>query len=328
MDSDNSQPPPPYYSLYPTQHNGRGSSQDVDDVLAGFGTQVPTISERPDTSANAISFDQDEILISKDSTGRQHYNSVERIAPPSPYTYLEFHKGDHGSTDSDQLAERFDRLCLGDRSVYTSSSLNDNDWYEYCSYTMRPYGQDNLPDVTEPSSQYGARMPTVSKRIDFGASRKDAYMPITHDRRNTGSRRYKSDSEHVPPGRQTDKQDRKGQQCSADEDQSAESMSRVGLKHHSASKSNSPESDDQRAYCRHPSCLDANGNPTKSFSRKADVARHTRSAHERRYIDCLRRNYVRKGDQRFTRSDHLQEHLRQFRIEKIPKSRKDVERVL
>lgn len=57
----------------------------------------------------------------------------------------------------------------------------------------------------------------------------------------------------------------------------------------------------------------------KYFSRKADVARHVRSAHEGRYIDCPRKNCVRKGDLGFTRNDHLVEHRRQFHMENIPK---------
>ena len=44
-----------------------------------------------------------------------------------------------------------------------------------------------------------------------------------------------------------------------------------------------------------------------------------RSAHERRYIDCPFKRCVRKGDQGFTRNDHLVEHRRQFHMERIPK---------
>lgn len=109
---------------------------------------------------------------------------------------------------------------------------------------------------------------------------------------------------------------------STEEDQLVQSMSRVSLQDRPAAMSCYSDSDDQRAYCSHPSCLDANGRPLKSFARNADVLRHMRSVHERRYIDCPRKNCVRKGDQGFTRIGHLIEHRRQFHMEDIDKKGK------
>ena len=62
----------------------------------------------------------------------------------------------------------------------------------------------------------------------------------------------------------------------------------------------------------HRDCLDANGRPTRSFTRKADVARHYKSNHEKQYIDCPRSRCNRKGSNGFTRMDHLKEHLRGY----------------
>lgn len=74
-----------------------------------------------------------------------------------------------------------------------------------------------------------------------------------------------------------------------------------------------------RPYCTHADCLDANGQPMRSFSRKADVSRHHRSQHEPQYIDCPYARCSRKGDNGFTRNDHLIEHQRQYHAKDIPK---------
>ena len=66
-------------------------------------------------------------------------------------------------------------------------------------------------------------------------------------------------------------------------------------------------------------CLYAEGNSTKPFAHKADVGWRIRIAHERRYIDCSRKNCIRKGDQGFTRNDHLRKHRKQFHLEAMPK---------
>ena len=316
--SDDSQPPP-YSSLYPTQHVGRGSSHDVTALVSQYDAEAPTISERPDTSANVISFDQDEVLSSEENTGKQHHSSVQPNGPPSAHRYFEFGVEDHASTDSDQLAETFERLSFGDRSAHTSNSFYVFEQYEYCPYTTWPYEQDDLPAFAESSLRYGAR--AASERAETGASLKDTYtsMPIPHDRRNERRRRYKLDNSFVPPGLRPEQKDLKGRQCSGNEDQLAESMGRVGLNDRYAYSVDPSEPDNRRAYCIHPSCLNANGRKTTSYFRKADLARHVRSAHERQYIDCPKRNCVRKGDQGFTRNDHLMEHRRQFHMEKLPK---------
>ena len=75
----------------------------------------------------------------------------------------------------------------------------------------------------------------------------------------------------------------------------------------------------KQQYCPHPDCLDANGRPTRYFSRKADVARHHISTHEKQFIDCPRPRCNRKGENGFTRMDHLKEHQYGYHGEPIPK---------
>lgn len=81
----------------------------------------------------------------------------------------------------------------------------------------------------------------------------------------------------------------------------------------------SPAAVNMKPHCPHPDCRDASGNPRKYFSRKADVARHDRSHHNRSFMDCPRHRCSRKGESGFTRRDHLQEHLRQYHSMNIPK---------
>jgi hypothetical protein len=73
----------------------------------------------------------------------------------------------------------------------------------------------------------------------------------------------------------------------------------------------------------HPDCLDSHGQPIKQFTRKADLGRHYKTIHEKRFIDCPRRNCSRKGTNGFTREDHRVEHLRGYHGEVIPKRQKD-----
>jgi len=70
-------------------------------------------------------------------------------------------------------------------------------------------------------------------------------------------------------------------------------------------------------YCWHKDCLDPSGRPTRQFSRKADVARHHKSTHDKQFIDCPRRNCNRKGEHGFTRVDHQIEHLRGYHGEEL-----------
>jgi hypothetical protein len=72
-------------------------------------------------------------------------------------------------------------------------------------------------------------------------------------------------------------------------------------------------------YCMHPDCFDANGRPTKAFSRKVDVVRHHKTNHENTRIDCPRPKCIRKGQNGFTRMDHLREHQRGYHGDHIPK---------
>lgn len=69
-----------------------------------------------------------------------------------------------------------------------------------------------------------------------------------------------------------------------------------------------------RYICVHPGC-------ESSFSRPADLSRHQVSVHFRDgvMLDCPRPRCARKGDQGFSRQDHLIEHLRQFHCMKLAK---------
>ena len=68
-------------------------------------------------------------------------------------------------------------------------------------------------------------------------------------------------------------------------------------------------------YCMHTDCLDLNGRPIRRFTRKADVARHHKSVHDKQYFDCPKRNCSRKGINGFMRQDHLVEHLRGYHFD-------------
>jgi hypothetical protein len=65
--------------------------------------------------------------------------------------------------------------------------------------------------------------------------------------------------------------------------------------------------------------MDSQGRPTKQFTRKADVARHYNSTHERPYIDCPKANCSRKMTNGFRRIDHLIEHLHAYHGLSTPK---------
>ena len=74
-----------------------------------------------------------------------------------------------------------------------------------------------------------------------------------------------------------------------------------------------------KPHCAHDDCKGPDGQPTRFFSRKADVNRHMKSQHEPKYIDCPKNRCLRKGQSGFTRNDHLLEHLRQYHNETIEK---------
>lgn len=64
--------------------------------------------------------------------------------------------------------------------------------------------------------------------------------------------------------------------------------------------------DSKRVPCEWPGC-------NATFSRKADVNRHMTCTHQRiEYIDCPIKNCARKGENGFTRKDHLLEHKRGY----------------
>ncbi len=75
---------------------------------------------------------------------------------------------------------------------------------------------------------------------------------------------------------------------------------------------------DERVCCLHRQCQDENGQKI-FFSRKADANIHVKAQHEITYIDCPKSKCERKGEDGFTRRDHLREHLRGFHMENLPK---------
>ncbi|RMZ89974.1 hypothetical protein DV736_g2807, partial [Chaetothyriales sp. CBS 134916] len=85
------------------------------------------------------------------------------------------------------------------------------------------------------------------------------------------------------------------------------------------SRTSSTSSVAKKHYCQHQDCLDAKGQPTKCFSRPADVQRHLKSQHQPPSIDCPKPRCGRKGENGFTRDDHCKEHLRQYHRDAIPK---------
>ena len=74
-------------------------------------------------------------------------------------------------------------------------------------------------------------------------------------------------------------------------------------------------------YCYYPDCLDADGRPRRKepYSRKADLKRHVESTHEKKFLDCPFQRCERRGENGFTRKDHLTEHLRGYHREAMPK---------
>ncbi|KAI9863075.1 MAG: hypothetical protein M1813_003895 [Trichoglossum hirsutum] len=56
-------------------------------------------------------------------------------------------------------------------------------------------------------------------------------------------------------------------------------------------------------------------------SRKADLERHYNTHHgpQPERLDCPKRKCARKGENGFTRKDHLGEHMRNFHMEKLPR---------
>lgn len=63
------------------------------------------------------------------------------------------------------------------------------------------------------------------------------------------------------------------------------------------------------------------GGCESNFSRSADLNRHYTTVHfpDPARLDCPKPRCSRKGDQGFTRQDHLTEHLRQYHGDQLPK---------
>lgn len=80
----------------------------------------------------------------------------------------------------------------------------------------------------------------------------------------------------------------------------------------------SDSADPKRKWaCREEECVER-----KPFKRHADLMRHMTTVHHKdgmEKFDCPRRGCPRKGDNGFTRNDHLREHLRNFHLQDIPK---------
>jgi hypothetical protein len=110
---------------------------------------------------------------------------------------------------------------------------------------------------------------------------------------------------------------------STDNSVSSATVARHKTRHHStdtqAQQSSPPPSNGQRIFCTHHSCLDSTGASKHSFTRKADLTRHTKSAHEPTYMDCPWPKCERKGANGFTRIDHLKEHRRGYHMEDLEK---------
>jgi hypothetical protein len=82
--------------------------------------------------------------------------------------------------------------------------------------------------------------------------------------------------------------------------------------------SSTPKLGRERHFCDHSDCVDRHGQRS-SFSRRADLTRHTQSMHNSPPFDCPWRKCERKGDRGFPSLDHLIEHRRGYHHESIPK---------
>jgi hypothetical protein len=82
--------------------------------------------------------------------------------------------------------------------------------------------------------------------------------------------------------------------------------------------SSTPKLGRDRHFCDRSDCVDRNGQRS-SFSRRADLSRHTQAMHNSQLLDCPFRQCERKGDRGFPRLDHLIEHRRGYHHEHIPK---------
>ncbi|OMP82851.1 hypothetical protein BK809_0001041 [Diplodia seriata] len=83
-----------------------------------------------------------------------------------------------------------------------------------------------------------------------------------------------------------------------------------------AETNNDPE---RKWTCKQAECAERRG-----FKRHADLLRHMSTVHhrgDREKFDCPKRTCPRKGENGFTRKDHLTEHLRNFHLQRIPKRR-------
>ncbi|OJD34618.1 c2h2 finger domain [Diplodia corticola] len=84
----------------------------------------------------------------------------------------------------------------------------------------------------------------------------------------------------------------------------------------SPNTANDPE---RKWKCKQSECAERKG-----FKRHTDLVRHMSTVHHREdqgKFDCVQRTCPRKGENGFTRKDHLTEHLRNFHLRSIPKRR-------
>lgn len=188
----------------------------------------------------------------------------------------------------------------GEFGHYGGDGYNDHSYQTYTTREM-PVFLD-----TDRSQSYAIHPRSDSKSTMSSHRRHDSSAPSTPDERYyilPQSRSHTSSMSVGPPSASR-----------------ASQLTPLECRHAPVHHRTSPASSGGRPYCMHPDCLDpATGQPIKSFSRKADVGRHMKSQHEPKYIDCPFKRCTRKGDNGFTRQDHLIEHQRQYHGQDIRK---------
>lgn len=104
-----------------------------------------------------------------------------------------------------------------------------------------------------------------------------------------------------------------------EEEESSDGSRSEGQEPASPSGTDTHHDPDRKWRCRQAECAERRG-----FKRHADLMRHMSTVHHRgdqEKFDCVKRSCPRKGENGFTRKDHLTEHLRNFHLQDIPKRR-------
>ncbi|TPX22911.1 hypothetical protein DIZ76_014792 [Coccidioides immitis] len=183
-------------------------------------------------------------------------------------------------------------------SVTQAVSASSMQYQDYISPAMSQYPRSSM------SSYDRSPAPAMSYSVssDSNCSR--------HTTSSTSSAYYHADSNASYSHSQTSYQHHYGsspQDIEPTSPQVKRSTSR-------SSRQDSQPRSSPRYICVHPGC-------ESSFSRPADLSRHQVSVHFRDgvMLDCPKPRCTRKGDQGFSRQDHLIEHLRQFHCMKLAK---------